>query len=238
MSNLRTTLLRFVARGSSLVIYGPDYGPQVARHKTPVAIPSLLLVLLLAGCQSYRTVVPAAAAYYYRNPDKNLSAVGRVALVELDNYSSYPHISADVTEAIFEALQKKQLFGLTVVHQSDTAWRGLQLDLDSTHTLEQLLSISKTLKCNAVLTGTVTEFKPYPHMVIGLRLKLVDLADGQLLWALEQVWDAADKTTENRIKKFFQSQMRSGFAPLPEQLVTVSPLSFIKFATYEVAATL
>jgi hypothetical protein len=75
-------------------------------------------------------------------------------------------------------------------------------------------------------------------MAIGLRLKLVDLRDGQLLWALEQIWDSSDKTTEHRIKSYFKYQMRSGFAPLREQLVAISPLEFIKFVAYEVAETL
>jgi len=178
------------------------------------------------------------ADYYYLNPAKDLSAIGRVAVIELDNDSSYPQISAQVTEALFQALQKKQIFGLSVVQQNDPAWRSLQLDLNSAYTLEQLSATRKTLKCNAILTGTVTRYQPYPHMTIGLQLKLVDLTDGQLLWALEQVWDTADKTTERRIKNYFQRQMRSGFAPLREQLVVVSSLKFIKFVVYEAAETL
>ncbi|MHC4605278.1 MAG: hypothetical protein ACYS6W_18330, partial [Planctomycetota bacterium] len=76
------------------------------------------------------------------------------------------------------------------------------------------------------------------HMAVGLRLKLLDLRDGQLLWALEQVWDSADITTEKRIKEYFKSEKRQGFAPLHEQLATVSPLEFIKFVSFEVAGTL
>jgi len=215
-----------------------------------LCLAATLLPALLSSCDVYRADVPAAD-YCYLNPVKNLSAVGRVAIVELDNDSSYPAISTDVTEALFSALQKKQVFGLTAVSQNDPAWRSLQLDLDlgsqiqkntfgalSTCTFEQLFTARKVLRCDAILIGTITEYRPYPHMVIGLRLKLVDLKDGQLLWALEQIWDSADKTTEYRIKKYFQSQMRSGFAPLREQLVIVSSLKFIKFVAYEVAETL
>jgi len=197
----------------------------------------LLLPVLPLGCQLYRTDIPAAN-YYYLNPDKDLSAIGRVAIVELDNNSSYPAIRADVTEALFQALQKKQLFGLTLVRQSDPAWRSLQLDMNSTYTLDQLLATHKTLKCGAILTGTITEYHPYPHLAIGLRLKLVDMTDGQLVWALEQIWDTADKTTQYRIKDYFHSQMRSGFAPLHEEVVAVSSLKFIKFVAYEAAVTL
>jgi hypothetical protein len=181
---------------------------------------------------------PPPANYYYRNPNKNMSLIGKVGIVELDNKSSYPQASADITEALFQTLQKKQLFSLTIIHQKDPAWRSLQLELDSAYTLEQLLAIRKTLECDAVLIGTITEFKPYPHMAVGLRLKLMDLKDGQLLWALEQIWDTADKTTERRIKDYFKRQMRAGFDPLREQLVTISPIRFVKFVAYEVGETL
>ena len=210
----------------------------------------LLLPILLSACQFHR-VEPPVPEYYYLNPDKHLSAVGRTALVELDNNSSYPQVSTDVTEALFQALQKKQPFGLAIVRQNDPAWRSLRPNLNSdsqtqatpppvppTYTLDQLIAIRKTLKCDAVLTGTITQYKPYPHMIIGLRLKLLDLRDGQLLWALEQIWDTSDKTTEYRIKRYFEYQMRSGYAPLREQLVAVSPLEFIRFVAYEVSTTL
>ena len=211
---------------------------------------SLLLLGLLSGCWFY-AASGTLADYYYLNPDKNLAAIGRTALVELDNDSGYPQVSADVTELLFQALQKKQVFGLTVVRQSDPRWRSLQLDLDSgsqtqngafgvpsAYNLEQLSAMRKTLKCDAVLVGTITKYQPYPHLVVGLRLKLVDLKDGQLLWALEQIWDSADKTTEYRIKNYFQSQIHSALAPLHEQLMVVSSLKFIKFVAYEVAETL
>lgn len=201
------------------------------------AILLLLPLVVLSGCSFHRVHVPMVDNYYL-NPNKNVSAIGRTALVELDNVSSYPQISTDVTEALFQALQKKQVFGLSVVRQDDPVWRSLQLDPDSTYTLEQLVAMRKTLKCDAILIGTVTGYQPYPHMTISLRLRLVDLADGQLLWGLEQIWDTADKTVESRIKSYFQRRMRSGFAPLREELVVISSLKFIKFVVYEVAETL
>jgi len=194
--------------------------------------------VILCGCSSARMAPPGPADYYYINPDKNLSAVGRVAIVELDNYSSYPHISGDVTDAIFQELQKRQVFSLTIVRRNDAVWRSLQMDLSSGYQLEELVEIRKALKCSAVLVGSVTEFRPYPHVVVGLRLKLLDLEDGQLLWALEQIWDAADKTTEDRVKRYVHHQMHPDFSSSRQHLLAVSPISFIKFVAYEVGQTL
>jgi hypothetical protein len=236
MNSLGTILPYPVTRCSALGACGSDYISTATKHKSRITI-LILLAVLISGCSSQGPSAPAAN-YYYLNPNKNLTAIGRVAIVEMENDSSYPQMSGDITEALFRALQKRQVFGLTIVGQDDPSWRSLQLDRDSTYTLDQILAIREALKCDGVLMGTITEFKPFPHMAVGLRLKLLDLRDGQLLWALEQVWDSADKTTQKRIKKYFDSEKRSGYGPLREELAAVSPLEFIKFVSYETAKTL
>ena len=196
----------------------------------------LLLPVCLFGCMINMTdkTVPN---YYYLNPYKNLDTIGRTVLVELANDSDFPHISADVTKALFHELQKKQIFGLTVVRQNAPEWQSLRLDMNK-YTLEQLSAIRKTLKCDAVLKGTVTGFKPFPHMAIGIRIELRDLTDGQLLWALEQIWDTTDKTTKQRLEKYYKHHLLPGSAVLEEKLGTVSSLKFIKFVAYETSETL
>ena len=197
----------------------------------------LLLPILLSGCEFHEFFAPTSD-YYYLNPDKNLFSVGRTALIELDNNSNYPQISTDVTEALFQALQKKQIFGLTLVRKSNPVWKSLQLNLNKTYSLEQLSEMRKTLNCDAVLVGTVTGFEPFPHLTIGLRLKLIDLEDGQLLWAIEQIWDTADKTTENRIRNYYSRRNFLASATFQEKLGTVSSLRFVKFVAFETAQTL
>ncbi|MHC4541475.1 MAG: hypothetical protein ACYS74_17115 [Planctomycetota bacterium] len=231
--NIQGTLLSSLCTHcSSIVVRHGGQRPRIVERASASIL--LLAAAFFPGCHTSQPSAPQAA-YYYLNPSKTLTAVGRVAIVELENDSSYPQVSTDVTTALFQALQKKQVFGLTVVHRHDPSWRSLQLDAGATYSLDEMLAIRETLKCDGLLLGTITEFRPYPHMAVGLRLKLLDLRDGQLLWALEQVWDSADITTEKRIIK---SEKRQGFAPLHEQLATVSPLEFIKFVSFEVAGTL
>ncbi len=196
-----------------------------------------LPLLLLLSCQQHRASA-LAADYYYVSSYKDLSSISRVALIELVNQSSYPQISEEITTSLFQALQKRQVFGLTTVSRDDPVWSEMQVDLNSTYTLEEMSAIRHTLKCDAILIGTLTEYEPYPHITVGLRLELIDLADGRLLWALEQVWDGADSTTEHRIERYLSNQMRSGSATLRQQLVTVSPLRFVRFVAYEVGETL
>ena len=202
---------------------------QLAKTTTALFLP----LIIISSCRNAN-----GPTRYYANPHKNLAAIGRVAIVELNNESRYPKVCDDIMESLYQAVQKKQLFGLTRIDKSDAAWRSLQLQVDATYSPEQLSAIHRTLKCNAVLIGTITEYQPYPRLTLGLRLRLVDLTDGQLIWALEQVWDTSDKTTEKRIRDYFNTQVRSGYEPLRQELVIISSLNFIKFVTYEIAQTL
>lgn len=211
--------------------------PRTARFRTMRFLAPIVFLALACGCETPLNH-SAMTNSYYLNPYKDLHSLGRVALVEFDNNSGYPNISIDMTKALFVALQKKQLFGLTIVHQGDPEWRSLQENIDSFQALKKLLTMRESLKCNGLLVATITEYQPYPHLSIGLRLKLLDLTDGQLLWGLEQVWDTADKSIEKRIKQYFKAELRSGVASLREELVVISSLKFAKFVTYEIAKTL
>ena len=196
-----------------------------------------LISVLLSGCGLPVNNKPPAN-FYYLNPDRNLNSIGRTILLELDNDSEFPKISADTTEALAKELRKEQVLGITVVRKNQPQWQNLQLDMDNVYTIEKLSTIRQTLKANAVLMGSVTVFQPYPHMTIGLRLKLVDLTDGELLWALDQIWDTTDKKTKDRINDYYSDHNIFGVGNLREKLGTISSLKFVKFVAYEISETL
>jgi curli biogenesis system outer membrane secretion channel CsgG len=195
---------------------------------------SLLFILLFAispaGCTKQNQ--------FSQDVPYNLSAVKSVCLLELQNKTSYPNISTDTTELLYQALQKKQRFTLSMLKQTDPAWNTLEVKPNSAYTLEQLMSARKLLGADALLMGTITSYSPYPRMALGLQLKLVDIRTGQVVWAIEQIWESADKGTQERMKKYFDKQLRSDFSTIGEQLGNLSPINFVKFITYEITETM
>jgi hypothetical protein len=206
-------------------------GAQV--HKLPLLLGPCVLALLFSGCSRNGTASSSS-----HNVSKNLAAVKSLCLVELQNKTAYPPVSQDVTESLYQSLQKKQRFALSLLKQSDAAWATLEIRPDAPYTLEQLLETHKLLGTDTILTGTVTSYSPYPHMAIGLKLKLIDLRTGQTIWTIEQIWDASDKSTQERIKKYFEQKLRSEYSPIGEQLANLSSINFIRFVTYEVIETM
>jgi hypothetical protein len=205
----------------------------------------LIVVYLLAvggvcllGCGVYRAQPLPLARYYYLTPDKDLATVGRVDIVEFINESSNPQISGEITRAVFQALQKEQMFGLRLFTLEDTEWKSLLLTPDTSYSLEELQAIRDTLRSDAIITGTVADYQPFPHMSMSLRLSMIDLREGKLLWAVDHTWDTADKETQERIRRYFKNEVRAGYQPLREDLVSISPIEFNKFVAYEVVQTL
>ena len=189
----------------------------------------------LLGCHLRPTQSPLAGSYYL-NPNRDLDRIGRVALVELDNHSHYPRVSEEATQALFVAIQKKRFFGMSVIGQSDPRWRGLQMKPDKTYATHELVQMRKTLECDAVLSGAVTEYQPYPHQLLGLRLRLTDLKDGTLIWAIEHLWDSTDTQSKYRAAYFYKSRL--GKETVERELLQMSTTEFMKFIAFEVADTL
>ncbi|HIJ67095.1 MAG TPA: hypothetical protein HPP87_10650 [Planctomycetes bacterium] len=196
-----------------------------------------LIISPLTSCTLYRPVV-AETGHYYINPNADFSTVGKTVIFEFDNLSTRPDLSIDLTQALTEAVQKRHLFSVSALYRADPAWRMLDLNGGSTYSLDELSVIRKQAKADAVLFGRITQHHPYPHLLVGLHLKLVDLRNAKLLWATEQVWDSTDKSVERRMRHYFNSRMRAGYQPLDWEILITSPRAFNKFVAAEVAHTL
>jgi len=196
-----------------------------------------IAALFVSGCSRTEQISPAGARPHYANPAKDVKSIGRVIFIEPENLSANPQISIDLTNALSRAIERKNLFGQELVYRNDPVFTKYQLDCEKCPP-ETLQGVYKAFACDAILTGVIRDYRTYPHLAISLRLRLVDLRDGQLVWAMEQVWDSTDQELEKRMRGFFESQMSGGYEPLNWKLGLVSPNMFNKFVCYEIGETL
>jgi TolB-like protein len=201
-------------------------------------IVTITAVMLSSGCKTIIDTGPPRTNHYYINPRADIAAVGRVALLELDNLTTRQELGETFTLTLADELGKRNLFSLRKVMRADAIWQSLKLDNMQAHTLDDLAAARQALSANAVLFGTIQRYMSFPHLQISLTLKLVDTRSGHLLWAFEDVWDSGDKTVEKRMQKYFKEQMRTGFEPMDWQILITSPLAFNRFVAWEVAQTL
>jgi TolB-like protein len=199
----------------------------------------ILLTGLVAasGCKKEEEYALAGARPHYANPNKSMRMVNRVMLVEPVNQSTNPQISVDLTNSIARALERKNLFGQMVIYRKDPMFKKYQLEFEKSP-LETLKQVRKDLGYDAILTGTIRDYQSYPRLAVSMRLRLVDLNDGELLWAMEQVWDSTDMELAKRMRGFFKTEMTDEFQPLNWRMGLISPNIFNKFVSYEVGETI
>lgn len=199
--------------------------------------PCILACLVASGCAS-RAPKDPLAQYYYRGPELNVRQIGPTVILELANSTEFSRISEDATDALYQAMQHGGLTSLTRVPARDPHWKELGLENLEQYSLEQLSAIRKTYNCSAVLHGSITRFSPYPHLSVGLRLRLIDLKSGLTHWALEYIWDTADEATLRRLDAFYTQKNMFGRTESKDRLGSVSSIKFLKFVAHETSLTL
>lgn len=199
----------------------------------------VVVLLPISGCTlKIKKSGPIIPLEYYRSSGVDFRSIGRVVILEMENLSTNQNLSKELTTALSEEIRKKQIFGLETLYHKDPKWKSLMLSVDSDVSTKQLEDIQKKLGVDAVMYGKIEHYRPYPRNSIGLKLKLVDCATGELLWAIDEVWDSTDAKIEERAKLFFSTQMRSDYGPIDSKMVMLSPRIYNKFITYEISQTL
>jgi len=195
-------------------------------------------VLLWAGCNVVQPKAQTPYGHYYLDGHGNFSSVDRVVLLELENQSTRLELAGQLTQAMADGLGKKHIFSIRTISHTDPLWSRLNLDELAACSDEKLELIGQELNVDAVVFGTIKRYRSYPHLLMALHLKMMDVRQGRLLWAMEQVWDSTDKQVELRMKEYFNKEIRTGYQPLDWKIMVTSPRAFNKFVVYEIGQTL
>lgn len=196
-----------------------------------------LILSALSGCAMVKPVTPETG-HYYINPNSDFSQIGKLVVFELENETRTKDLSLPLTEALAHSIQKRHLYSVRVLTEDDPKWADLNLNYPEHFSIEDMSAIRQKLDADAILTGRITEYYAYPRMLMGVHLRMVDLKNGAVVWGFEQVWDTTDKRTEERMRAYFDREIREGYEPYHWQLLITSPRAFQKFAVFEIARTL
>lgn len=71
--------------------------------------------------------------------------------------------------------------------------------------LDKLLNIYNSYGADAILFIDVTTYSPYPPLKLGLRTKLARVSDGEIIWATDNVFNAAEIPVANSARHHAES---------------------------------
>jgi hypothetical protein len=92
--------------------------------------------------------------------------------------------------------------------------------------------------CDAVMFAELTAYHAYTPLAVGWRLKLVDARSGQILWAADELFDAAQPAVYRAAQRFAEPRHSWPFGHKENWAAANSPRQFGRYATAALLDTL
>ena len=113
-----------------------------------------------------------------------------------------------------------------------------QLYLGDVPLLEEILAdLRSAFRCDAVMFGSVTGFEPYPDARLALRLWLIDLRSGKLLWGVDHAWQVSEPATAEKMRHYYDAACGAA-GDDAVRLAQMSPRAFGEFVAWDLARAL
>lgn len=205
------------------------------------------LGLLGVGCQSTKVALmdpilgpsyqPGNVFLVRSNLPPTFRRVAVLPLITGRNRSA----EAEMLEPVLLAeLAKAKRFELVTVRPEDLrAWTGRETWSVQEELPEDLLAtIAERAGCDGVLFPDLSQFRAYPPMLMGWRLALVDAKSANVLWSVDEVFDAGDSAVVNGARRYSNQHLRNQPALEDSRSILLSPTRFGSYTAQTVLATL
>lgn len=103
---------------------------------------------------------------------------------------------------------------------------------------DMIQNLKHELGCDAVMFPELTQYRPYPPLVIGWNIKLVSVDSQEILWSVDEVFDASEQPVANAARRFEQQRERPNPVLADSRQVLISPRRFGQFTTETLVATI
>ena len=171
-------------------------------------------------------------------PGKAVTKSQRVAVLPLaaqSALSELPDGCASLTPVVWEEIVKAKRFEAVTVDAEKLRTATGRAQWTGAEVLPGNFCewLRREYGCDAVLFSEVTSYRSYAPLAVGWRFKLVDLQTGQVIWAADEIFDAADKKTAKAAQKFAAPGIHIPLVDTGDWAVLNSPR---KFGRYSAAA--
>ncbi|MEM9159480.1 MAG: hypothetical protein AAGB46_10560 [Verrucomicrobiota bacterium] len=153
----------------------------------------------------------------------------------------YDHIDFSLVEENFaQELIKKNLFEVHVVTPEDMNERFSRERYSSADYLPtKLLSkLHEAYAIDGVLLVDVSYFSAYRPVGLGVRAKLLDGHTGEIVWAMDQLFDSSVPAVSNAAREFYKTQSLLQYPMNDTTFVLHSPNRFSKYVAESVFSTI
>ncbi len=203
---------------------------------------------LLTACKTVRLTDPVIGPSYepqnvYRTFDQLSAKLRRIAVLPMT--SDLPQSESEIgletlAPVVSEELGKTGRFELVPITPAQLrSWIGR-----SSVRAEDALPVNfpailkRELDCDGVLFTRLTQYRPYPPLAVGFSFKLAELDTADLIWAVDEVFDANEPSVVNGARRYQLSREQLPGALSDSRSILNSPRGFSRYAAAAIFQTL
>jgi hypothetical protein len=211
------------------------------------ALGLLALVFILAGCSTKPLTDPIIGPNYqvrnvYRKEPLLPVNIRRVAVLPLSIKAPTAGLVAgkDSLEQVFHAeLTKAARFETILVEPTQLKqWLGREtLDAYEDLPAQMFRVLAEKTGAEAVLFAHLSEYKAYPPIMIGWRMKLV-FNRAETIWAVEEMFDASEEAVSNAARRYDRAAEKNNPVLEDSRSILLSPTRFGQYTLRAVLDTL
>ena len=204
----------------------------------------LLTLVLLFGCNSNGVRIPKIPATSYEahnvySLEYIPATMNRVAVLPSAHPEEDVAILTNFDNTIYSELTKNKLFELVRVDRAYLKKHFGFEQIDSTQSLpaSMISRIFQDFGAQGVLFTDVTDYHPYRPIRVGLRSKLVDLRDGNIVWIFDDIFDASQPNVSAAAQRYARRSSTDRFPLDTAESMLQSPQRFTRYVMHETFAT-
>ena len=200
---------------------------------------------VLASCQSAPLHISLFRHDYqpdnvFAYPPKlalNLQRVAVLPMATETSGSDLPAGCAALGPVLWEQLIKTKKFEVVAVNPDKLRSRTGRANWTGAENLppDFFAYLRREYGCDAVLFTELTAYRAYAPLAVGWRLKLVDTGSGQVIWSVDELFDAAKPAVNRAAQRFDNPQPMLPFVYQENWVAVNSPR---RFGAYSAAALL
>lgn len=225
------------------------------RRELPVrALCGLIVAMTLGGCAMSRLPwmsgmprLVAAPEYHptnvHRKSDVLPLEIKRVAILPMSGMTDDPSLAVgeDALEPVLQAeLEKTKRFEIVVVSREEMKRLTGQAKWRPDEELPEgfFERLHTRTGCDAVLFCQLARYHAYPPLAVGWKLSLVQGAGPEILWSIDEVFDAGNPEVASGARAYYTQHIRVEASTQESETILRAPTLFGQYSLNAVFGTL
>jgi len=196
-------------------------------------------VCVVAGaCSSLASAPHSIPVNHFLGDPMDIDSVRRVMVLPFQEAEGVQAQTAQVREAFINELVKIQRFEVVPLPGGAAEHRELYHGLTKGNlSTDALVRLGERYRIDGVMLGTLTSYRAYTPPNLGMRLQLVSLHSGQVVWAAEGLYDSNDARVIEDLQHYAGSFQAEEDSMHGWQINLISPMRYAGYVSHRLVGT-